>query len=128
MHVNKPLFFALTLAVCLLADQRASAQCVEVAFKNDAGQLINPPGLVPGMMIGDAPVFNDKLDLPVHRDIEVARTAPCDDELVRNIRRLYNMSCTSERARQQAAETNDKSIDVILQRCSDLSAALNVSD
>lgn len=124
--MNKPLFFALTLAACVLADQRASAQCVEVAFKNDAGQLIVPPGLVVGMMIGDAPVFN--VDLPVHRDIKVVRAAPCSNELAREIQRLYNMSCTSERARKQAAETNDTSIDVILQRCSDLSAALNVSD
>ena len=126
--MNKPLFFALTLAACVLADQRASAQCVDVAFKDDAGQLIVPPGFVVGIMIGDATVFGENVDLPVHRDIKVVRAAPCPNEITREIKRLYNMSCTSKRARQQAAETNNTSIDVILQRCSDLSAALNVSD
>jgi hypothetical protein len=102
------------------------AQCVEVALIDDAGKPILSNGLVTGMVIGDAPVFI--AEMPPHRERRVIGPVACPADLTREVTNLYNLSCTSETARRQAAETNGTSLDIILQRCEDMNTALTAGN
>jgi len=115
--------FALVLWLC--SGQITLAQCVQVALINDSGNIITPGGLVTGFKIGEDIVFDIKL--PPHREQKEARSAPCPPGLVTEVRALYNRSCTSDRARQQAAVTNNTNIRAVTERCTQLRSSLSKS-
>jgi len=113
-------FVACGFWIC--AGQTVFAQCVQVALINDSGNIVTPGGLVTGFKIGEDIVFN--IVLPPHREQKEARPVSCPLDLVTEIRTLYNRSCTSDRARRQAAETNNTTLNAVIQRCAKLESAL----
>ncbi|NKB44921.1 MAG: hypothetical protein GKS03_11650 [Alphaproteobacteria bacterium] len=119
MRIVFSVFFS--LMVCFSA-QVAVASCVTIALLDDAGAVIKPNGLVVGIKIGADPVF--VIQLPPHAaQREVGPTA-CTPNVIKPIQDLYNLSCRSEQAMMQAAESNARRLDFIMQRCIDLKAAL----
>lgn len=112
-------------AMCVTA-QSAYAACVKVALLDVAGSVVKPNGLVSGIQIGDKTVFIQTLP-PHHSQREIGSVA-CPLEINQAIQNLYNLSCRSGQAMQQAAENNAQRIDVVRQRCLDLRVALASSN
>jgi hypothetical protein len=112
---------ALAAVVCVLS-QNASASCITVALLDEYGAVIKPDGLVIGIKVVDEPVFVN--ELPSHRERREVFPTACPPEVIKSIQDLYNLSCQSEQAMQQAAESNSTTVDLVRQRCGDLTAAL----
>ena len=116
---------AVKIFVFLALVSGAQAQCVQVALIDEIGNIITPGGLVTGFKIGDSIVYN--VGLPPHREQKEARQIECPQDLITEIRDLFNRSCTSDRARQQTAITNNTEVSAVTQRCIELQAALSAS-
>ena len=115
--------FSIVLAMSvMLSTQGALASCVTVALLDEAGLVIKPNGLVVGIKVGDAPVFVQQL--PPYATQREVGPAACPQEVIRQVRELYNLSCRSEQAMMQVAENNTKRLDAIRQRCTELNTAL----
>ncbi|MGY8963639.1 MAG: hypothetical protein ACKVKT_08800 [Rhodospirillales bacterium] len=119
-------FFLLLLGGMCITAQSAHAACVKIALLDVAGSVIKPNGLVPGIKIGDTAVFIH--ELPPHDSQREIGSVNCTPEIKQAIEKVYNLSCRSDQAMMQAAESNTQRIGVVHQRCADLKSAIEASD
>jgi len=120
------LFVVLPILSVFAATPASAAYCYKLALKDEIGAFltINPPPI--GIMLGGQVVVDG--ELPPHATREPAEAVACPQQLVDNIRNLYNASCLSEDARKKAAAEYQGSIEVINKGCEDMAVSLRGDD
>lgn len=122
MRAALPAAIFLAGAVFARTPSVQAAQCVTVAFFDQDGGVIETPKPVIALLVGGQPALTGVV--PDYFTNRAGNSVPCPDQLVQEMRELFNRSCLSEERRNRAAKDNKVDVANINKGCANMMESL----